>query len=222
MNSSKPLACVRCGAPVLGGFECDTCATLRVAPTAIAQNDLPAEPRHSDGPKLALSSLLGLLVAEVLVYGAICGSESAARDKDAAASKQAAREARWARKEEERGAQETQVVTPPPPQQVYVAPVPTATESVPRYFAAVFTCTRCSRSCYAPWTSQDGSRDSFMTQATLICADFAQTSVASMTQHCPAAMDGKSCHVDVRFMDRDEVPASAYRIDTIDRVEYFF
>ena len=130
MSNGKPLTCLRCGAPIPSGFECAACAMPRPPQATSLHDDPPAEPVRSDGPKLALASLLALLMVGVLVFGGISGSASIGREKAEAARKEAAREARYAKEEADRKARVAQASQPtstpsepssPPPEQSPVA-----------------------------------------------------------------------------------------------------
>ena len=127
MSNGKPLTCLRCGAPIASGFECAACAAPRPSHAAAVHVDPPAEPARSDGPKLAAASLLALLMVAVLVYGGISGSAGMARDKAAAANKEAEREARYAKEVADRKARLAAVSQPTPSPAETPAPPPEPT-----------------------------------------------------------------------------------------------
>ena len=117
MSHGKPLTCLRCGAPIPSGFECAACAAPRPSQGAnVFDDEPPAEAPRSDGPKLALASLLALAMVGVLVFGGISGSASMSKDKVEAARKEAAREAKWAKRQAEEQARVAQASQPSPAQ----------------------------------------------------------------------------------------------------------
>jgi hypothetical protein len=66
MNNERALTCVRCGAPIESGFECQSCRS----PRPVFVSDEAGEPPSSDAPRLILSGLILILVVIGLVFGA--------------------------------------------------------------------------------------------------------------------------------------------------------